>query len=328
MQRENVAVTKLKAYWHNILETYRASKKELVAKNSFLTFDIYGRDNLSQNVWSVSIQNLKGSNSFPTTLHTKGQPFFSGHQEKFPFYNFLVIAKLLDLLGKTHSIRVQVCQLIKVQLKHSEIEKIFQIELLKNNFFLSWISYLLLEQIFKPLTIDCSSLKSFRLTGLLVFRSKKKLQIEIKTTKDSILMKSYDLSILNWYQKRFKAWSYQLLDNHTKAPSYQKIDLKSVNLDQNRVIRTKGLKQRYLKFIKQVLLRGKRSTQYKLIQRLNQLIKNWDASFINNLEKREAQDLNVLVSRFLWQWGFARHTKKSARWIQNRYWSLYPSLQS
>ena len=82
------------------------------------------------------------------------------------------------------------------------------------------------------------------------------------------------------------------------------------------------LKKRYLKLLKYILQKSKVTTQVKLIQNLNQIIKNWDSFIINNIPKRNSRKLNIILYQLLWRWGIARHRKQKAKWIKNRYWSF------
>jgi hypothetical protein len=79
-------------------------------------------------------------------------------------------------------------------------------------------------------------------------------------------------------------------------------------------------KQKYLRLIKKVLRENKITTQLQLIQRLNEIIGNWDTFVINTLTKTKSIKLNLIVYQLLWRWGLSRHRKQRARWIKNRYW--------
>jgi hypothetical protein len=66
----------------------------------------------------------------------KKQKFFYFKQENCCFFNYLILAKLCDLLG---SIRItlynRVRTLIKIYTKFLELEKLFQIKVSKNSLF-------------------------------------------------------------------------------------------------------------------------------------------------------------------------------------------------
>lgn len=94
-----------------------------------------------------------------------------------------------------------------------------------------------------------------------------------------------------------------------------------------RLQKTKNSKQRYLKLLKKILLNNKVTNQIKLIQELNKIVGKWDTFAINNITKKKALKLNLLLYQLLWYWGFARHRQKKAKWIKERYWFLHPLYQ-
>ena len=83
---------------------------------------------------------------------------------------------------------------------------------------------------------------------------------------------------------------------------------------------SKELKKRYLRLIKNILQKSKVNNQVELIQKLNKIIGNWDTFIINNITKKKAIKLNLILYQLLWRWGIARHRKQKAKWIKNRYW--------
>jgi hypothetical protein len=109
------------------------------------------------------------------------------------------------------------------------------------------------------------------------------------------------------------------INNWSPQESNKRLEKISVRLQ-----KTKNSKQRYFKLLKEILLNNKIATQIELIQQLNQIVGNWDTFAINNITKKKARKLNLLLYQLLWYWGFARHRRQKAKWIKERYWFLRP----
>lgn len=103
----------------------------------------------------------------------KKTSFFSFKKEKFCHYNYLILAKLIDLIGNTQSVQNRIQKIVKIHTNYLELEKVFQIKFCKTSIFLSWISYLLSEQIFHFLKMNHSFLCKSKLLS-----KKNKLEIE------------------------------------------------------------------------------------------------------------------------------------------------------
>jgi hypothetical protein len=393
----------LNNYWEQFLSTYQLSKKKILAGVSlpFGAFEDFQRQKNHQSLllhgWNKKAQlsikeNVSRPGSSPPSrdpvrdkatgdLRREGQKsFFYLKKEKFSQYNYLILANLVDYLGDTQIVQSRVRNFIKIQTKYLELEKLFQIKIFKNSIFLSWISYLLIEQIDQFIKMTSSFLRQFQFISLLGPLWKKKMKIEIQNTGNFLSLTYQDFLMLKWYQKKIHTWFYQVLikTKETKInQSFNKIFKQSpissviemgnkliydpqneINntfqtLEQKKKIakkekgnnlslqesnkileqisvrrqKTKNSKQKYLKFIKKILLKNKVTTQIEVIKQLNQIVRNWDTFAINNITKKKARKLNLFLYQLLWYWGFARHRRQKAKWIKNRYWFFRPLYQ-
>ena len=454
----------LKNHWEIYLLTYQYSKKKIPRGSSLLSLEI------SRN---SKVQRIQGSK------RTRAPYFFYFKKEKFVHYNYLIIAKLVDLIGDKQRVQNKVRNLIKLHTKHVEVKKRFQINVSKNSIFLCWISYLLIEQIYhfiqmtnfflckskllsplaylhrgpiRPSRIPTSltgsrglmvptggSLgaqspkedpgregpeKEFRKqenpkeqqtlplklpskegppsgispyadsssSGTIGIREKKK-KLEIQNNENFWFFKCQDFLMLKWYQKQISAWFslwdpkdqvlaksketfFNKTDNRISVLSHiwsfqRKVPLgmgtiscsqnETSNIHQKFMISkkvenkklskilslrrwssshpgaygqkdrwckrgsltlNKGLKQRYLRVIKNILQKSKITTQAELIHKLNEIIGSWDSFVVNSITKSNSIKLNFILYQLLWQWGLARHRKQKAEWIKKRYWYL------
>lgn len=78
-----------------------------------------------------------------------------------------------------------------------------------------------------------------------------------------------------------------------------------------------GIKDR----IREVVLgAGKAWSQEKIIKTLNPILRGWCEYFRNVCSKRTFSNLHNYIFHILKRWGHRRHTRKSYRWIYDRYW--------
>lgn len=155
--------------------------------------------------------------------------------------------------------------------------------------------------------------------------------------------------ILQWYQNKIFTWYEQILNKNKEIRlnlNHNRVSVSSpvnsvfylnekhiwypqdeTNSTHYKLMRKKGfdeksdnlLKQRYVRLIKNILRQSKSSTQTELIQKLNQIIGNWDIFTINIITRKKSIKLNLILYQLLWGWGLARHRKQRAKWIKNRY---------
>lgn len=353
-QVKNLIKNFLQNYWEIFLSTYQSSKKKLYFGTTPMSFGFS--------------KNLKGRVAgdhdclLSERIHQQREDtnFFYLKKETIFSSNFFILAKIVNLIGDTKIVQKIVRQLIKIQSKHLELEKLIKIKTFQNGFFFTWICYLLMEQFYQ--FIKNSSVFLYRAQFVSPFgslwRNRNKIENHtydrrpISQISPCFIFKCKDFLILKWYKNNIHKWIYQILDKNKKTNLNQnskkssapnvirsilgKIDKPifypqaETNSSHQNIIREKcvdvnyllsyGLKQRYLKLIKKLVQKKKVTTQVELIQRLNKILSNWDTFVINNISKKNSLKLNLILYQLLWRWGFARHRKKKAKWIQNRYW--------
>lgn len=75
----------------------------------------------------------------------------------------------------------------------------------------------------------------------------------------------------------------------------------------------------YLKKIKQIIKINSSQTQEKLIYKLTPLILSWSYQYKFIFEVKEWNQVDKIMSQYLWQWACRRHNNKSKKWIQAKY---------
>lgn len=364
LSKQNFLEDILKTNWEHFLSTYQYNKKKSFCCLMTLLRRKQSLGNFPEQKYPqhILLQNQ--------TDWTKDKFLFSFLKEKRNLsFNYLILAKLLDLLGNIQTLHNRVRQLIKIDTKFLELEKLFQIKVSKNSLFLWWISYLLIEQIYQFLKKTSAFLCKSKLISPLGPIWGKKNKLEIQNNGNFLSIKCQDFLILKWYQNKIQTWSYQvvvptkeilfnqnynkisatnymnnILGQNNKFLCYSKDETntnyqtllktkwfdekmpmtkisKKTSLENNLPEVSKGLTQRYLRLIKNILQKSKVTNQVELIQNLNKIIGNWDTFIINNITKKNSLKLNLILYQLLWGWGFARHKKQKAKWIKNRYWS-------
>ena len=341
--KNKIIIPKLKNFWENYLFTYKISKRKATIFSSAV-------DTVERSTEKISISPL-GSSLRDHWRRDK--------KEKFCDINYLIIAKLIDLIGNNRILQNIVRKLVKIHNQQLELEKIFQLKLTKNSIFFCWIRFVLLEQMYKFL----QTYSSFICKSNLIANKNK---VEIQGQK-FVFFKCTDLMMVKWYQNKIKAWSFQVLSkkkeilnpkNHNTFSTLNQINTCSFNKNifslQNetnsihqKLFRTNSFafkgtggtnfspvesslrdhrhrdkfsKQKYFHLIKKVLQKNKIATQKQLIQILNQIIGTWDSFVINTLTKRNSLKLNRILYQLLWRWVLARHRKQRATWVKKRYW--------
>jgi hypothetical protein len=363
LSKQNFLEDILKTHWEHFLSTYQYNKKKSFGCFMALLRRKQSIRNFPEHKYPqhILLQNQKD--------WTKGQFIFSFKKEKICHFNYLILAKLLDLLGNIQTVYTRVRQLIKINTKLLALEKLFQIKVSKNSLFLWWISYLLIDQTYQFLKKTSAFLCKSKLISPLGPLWEKKNKLEIQNTGNFLSIKCQDFLILKWYQNKIQTWSYQVLVPRKEILFHQNYNTISANSDMNIILGqndkflsypkdetninyqnllqtkwfyekismakipkrsslknnllevSKGLKQRYFKLIKNIVQKSKVTNQIELIQNLNKIIGNWDTFISNNITKKNSLKLNLILYQLLWRWGFARHKKKNAKWIKNRYWS-------
>jgi hypothetical protein len=206
LSKQNFLEDILKTHWEQFLSTYQYNKKK-----SFGWFKALLR-------WKQSIGSARIEQKYPQHIllqnqkdWIKGKFLFSFKKEKSCHFNYLILAQLLDLLGNIQTLHNKVRQLIKIDTKFLDLEKIFQIKVSKNSLFLWWISYLLIEQIYQFLKKTSAFLYKSKLISPLGPLWGKKNKLEIQNNGNFLSIKCQDFLILKWYQNKIQTWSYQVL---------------------------------------------------------------------------------------------------------------------
>ena len=206
LAKQNFLEDILKTHWEHFLSTYQYSKK----KKSFGCLKALLR-------WKQSIGNFPEQKYSQHLLlqsqkdWTKGKFLFYLKKEKNCHFNYLILAKLLDLLGNIQTLYNRIRQLIKIDTKFLELEKLFQIKISKNSLFFCWISYVVIEQIYQFLKKTSAFLCKSKLFSPLSPLWEKKNKLEIQNNGNFLSIKCQDSLILKWYQNKLQIWSYQVL---------------------------------------------------------------------------------------------------------------------
>ena len=237
-------INQLKIHWEIFLSTYQYSKKDpggptFRRRVAFEYFSpAYGAsvDLKSVKRYSCAPMSFQGTKYFSSEAR-KGETIFSSEtkenlylkkkdvrernffylkQEKFSSSNYFILAKIVDLIGAKHCVQNRFRQLIKINTKYLELEKLFQIKVFKNTFLLYWISYLLIEQIYQ--FIKMNSLFLYQAKGFAPFGPVwgKKNKIEIQNNENFFFLKCKDFLMLKWYQNKIHTWcEAQILNKKT-----------------------------------------------------------------------------------------------------------------
>jgi len=325
----------LKKYWKHFLSIYKYSKRKMflrisIARSAYLN---YFPRNLVRN------SEIKKNKNFSCFYFLPKHNFYS--------YNYLVLAKLVEILSQTKNVKTYLQALLKLENNRIHLEKVLQILLKQNSFFFSWFGFFFSDRIFqflKKLNLFLSKSKLFS----------KQNKIEVYNQGNFLFFKSQDFSILQWYQNKINGWLNQIEINkketRLKRDEAKTSVLNTSNffffkenylcsaqnernstpqqLTRERPFKTKSnrllfllsmVKQKYLTLIKELLRQNKITTQLNLIQKLNRILTNWDNFTINSLTQEKSKNLNLVLYQFLWRWSFGRHRKKAAEWIKTRY---------
>jgi RNA-directed DNA polymerase len=71
--------------------------------------------------------------------------------------------------------------------------------------------------------------------------------------------------------------------------------------------------------VKQIVREYLGSTAHLLINRLNPIVRGWANYHRPVVSKRVFARLHAAIFRMLWGWAQARHPRKGARWIKQKY---------
>lgn len=222
---QNNIINQLKIHWEIFLSTYQYSKQNLFfeyfspaygpsvnlkgakryscAPMSFQgTKDFSSEGQSREKIFSYDTkENLSHKKKF-----LRERKFFYLKQEKFSSSNYFILAKIVDLLGVKHSVQNRLRQLIKINTKYLELEKLFQIKVFKDTFFLYWISYLLIDQIYQFIKMNSLFLYQAKFISPFGPVWGKKNKIEIQNNGNFLFLKCQDFIMLKWYQNKIHTW--------------------------------------------------------------------------------------------------------------------------
>jgi RNA-directed DNA polymerase len=71
--------------------------------------------------------------------------------------------------------------------------------------------------------------------------------------------------------------------------------------------------------VKQIVREYLGSTVHPLINRLNPIVRGWANYHRHVVSKRVFARLDAAIFRMLWGWAYARHPRKGAGWIKQKY---------
>ena len=78
-------------------------------------------------------------------------------------------------------------------------------------------------------------------------------------------------------------------------------------------------KLNYVKKVKQIIKINSSQTQENLIYKLTPYILSWCYLYRFSLKKSDWNELDKVLSQFIWRWSCRRHNNKSKKWIQSKY---------
>lgn len=333
--KQNLFEEYLKKNWKHFLSIYKYSKKKMFVRISRVQAPYlnYFPSKLGR------ISKTKNNKNFSCFCFLPNEHFYS--------YNYLVLAKLVEIFNQTKNGKTALQVLLRLENNRIHLEKVLQMVFKKNSFFFSWFAFVFSDQIFQFL-----KKLSFFLSKSKLFSNKSKIEVYNQGT--FLFFKTQDFSILQWYQNKINAWvnqieiknkekqlkrddtksslfnvnnffffkenylcSAQNEKNNTSKQLNRKIPFKQKS---NRLLFALSMvKQKYLILIKNIIRENKSNTQLNLIQKLNRILNNWDNFTINSLTQEKLRKLNFIFYQFLWRWSLGRHTKKAAEWIKMRY---------
>lgn len=328
----------------------RNQKETLVSKINYL------RDLLKRN-WEIFLLIYQSTKEKMFLVPFKKTNFFYSKKERFVNYNYLILAKIIDLLGNIQKVKDKIRNLVQKYFKHFELEKIFRVELLKDNIFLSWISDLLIQEI--SYFLKRTNLFFYKSNFLFFLKSTLKKIFEFPTNENFLVFQGSDFLILKWYQSRIDNWLFQIFNKKQDTSFIHHLNKKISRISTNNVCENsrvlndfdiqknlslyhskkkkyfcnqklknqikdfKKVKQKYILSIKNILKKNKITAQIQISQRLNKILENWDTLIVNNISKTKSIYFNLPFSQLLLKWGLARHRNQKAKWVKNRYWSFH-----
>jgi len=201
-------------------------KRFLVSKTNYL------RDLLKRN-WEIFLLIYQSTKEKMPLVPLKNTSFFYSKQERFFDYNYLIIAKIIDLVGNIPKIKHQIRNLVQKYFQHFELEKFFRMKLFKNNIFLSWISDLLLQEILYFL--KKTNLFFYQSRLLFFFKSKLKSKVEFKTNKNLLVFQCSDFLSLKWYQSRINTWLFKILNKKQNTNFVHQLNKSATAISTNNV---------------------------------------------------------------------------------------------
>jgi len=216
----------IKKFSATLLSLETNKKKFLVSKTNYL------RALLKRN-WEIFLLIYQSTKEKISLVTFKKTNFFYSKKERFFDYNYLILAKVIDLIGNIRKVKHKIRNLVKNYFKHFELEKLFRIELFKDNIFFSWISDLLIQEISYFLKI--TNLFFYKYNLLFFCKSKLKKKLEVKTSEKFVIFQGYDFLILKWYQSRIDTWLFKILNKKQDTNFVHQLNKKSNAISTNNV---------------------------------------------------------------------------------------------
>ena len=176
--------------------------------------------NILKTHWEIFLsiyKHNKKQRAFGYEEGSQGKKIFYLEKEKCCPYNYLILAKLVDLIGDTQSVQNRVRSLIKIHTKHLDLEKLFQVKFSKNSIFFSWMSDFWIEQIYQFIKRTRSFLGQSKFISSRGPVWGKKNNLDIRKNGHFLFLKCQDFLILQWYQNKIHAWSNQILEKNNET---------------------------------------------------------------------------------------------------------------
>lgn len=211
LSKHNYLTDILKTNWEKFLSTYQYSKKKQ-PKGAACGGLPHWKQSIGEQLEQKYHRHMLLQSPKGRPKGDEGKEIFYLKKEKFCHYNYFILAKLVDLIGAAAGGDNRVRKLIKITTKYLDLEKLFQITVSKNSLFLSWISYLLIGQIYQFIKKTSAFLYKSKLISTLGTVWGKKNKLEIQNKGNVLFLKCQDFLLLKWYENKIHAWSYLVLE--------------------------------------------------------------------------------------------------------------------
>lgn len=241
--------------------------------------------------------------------------------------NYLILAKLINNENSLVTFQKKLKNLGNLNSKILQLNKVFSRDTKIKRIFYFLINYLFWIKLNKIFLEYQEHLRKSELIG-------KRQEAQIQNFNYNYVVNSRNYSQLTILWNKFFIWllkinfldknlkfqletNYFISKNENNKNDENRISLKK-NFNKNLFLEVKRKKN--LKLIKNILNKNKTGVQKILIKKINNFLKNLDTFEINTIRKTESENFNTILSSLLWQWGFSRHKKKTAKWIKDKYW--------